>query len=185
MVVAPTFRRPGFCLFLALPLTRWMTQDKWLQHICQVSQSKCETCTLPFRPKLSLHSTCIPHICSIVIVSLLPHDPLCKLQLTSPLLTCQPAVFGVQGPKAGGRVQCYKTHLPEAPTSAISPCLKSWCAYRGFLHGTQLMDYTMCTLSVHLHVSHSDMGSQVHFHLWASIFPSTTSTDMKNHSAQG
>lgn len=45
--------------------------------------------------------------------------------------------------------------------------------------------HQLCTLSVHLHISHSDVGSQeVHFHLWASIFPSTTSADTKNHLAQ-
>lgn len=68
-----------------------------------------------------------------------------------------------------------------------STYLSSLSMSQGFLYGTQLTDYhQLCTLNVHLSISHKDVGSpEVLFHLWASIFPSTTSTDMKNHLAQG
>lgn len=164
-----------------------MTQDKWLPHICQVSESKCETHTIPFSPKLSLHSPSFPHICSTVMTSVMPCDTLYKLQLSSHLLTCQTAVSGVQNPKAEGKVQSYKSVLSKAPSSALSPWIKARYIQGGFIPGTQLMDYhQQCTLSVHLHTSHRDVGSQeIHFQLYTSIFPSATSTDVKNPLAQG
>lgn len=106
-------------LFLALSLTWWMTQDKWLPHICQVSESKCETHTIPFSLKLPLHSPSFPHICSTVVTSVMPRDTLYKLQLSSCLLTWQPTVPGVQNPKAEGKVQSYKSVLSKASTSAL------------------------------------------------------------------
>lgn len=99
-------------LFLALSLTWRMTQDKWLPHICQVSESKCETHTIPFSPQLSLHSPSFPHICSTAMTSVTPHDTLHKL--SNHLLTFQPAVPGVQNPKAEGKVQSSELVLSKA-----------------------------------------------------------------------
>lgn len=128
--------------------------------------------------KLSLRSTCIPHISSTVMAFLLPLDlSYNKLQLTSLLLTCQHAVSGYRVPKQEGGFSaichnCQK-HLPQLCTSQGLMC-------SGKLPSSDILQQ-LRALCVHLHVSLRDVGTQeVHFHLGASILPPTTSTDTKN-----
>lgn len=133
-----------------------MTQDKWLPHICQVSESKCETHTIPFSPKLSLHSPSFPHICSTVMTSVMPHDTLHKF--SNYLLTCQPAVPGVQNSKAEGKVQSSKLFLSKALLQLSLYELKPDTS-REILFLEQLMGYHQRrTLSVHLHASQQRRG---------------------------
>lgn len=116
-------------------------------------------------PKLSLRSTCIPHISSIVMAFLLPLDPSYN-KLTNLLLRCQSTASGYRVPKQEGEFSaichnCQK-HLPQL------------CASQGLMCSGRLPSLSMLhqlgTLSVHLHVSLRDVGSQeVHFHLGASM----------------
>lgn len=163
-----------------------MSQDKWLSHIWQVPESKCKTHTIPFSPKLSLHSPAShtfaaqswPLLCLVI--------PYTSYSLAATSWHTRLLCLGCRTPKQKGRFsptsQFYQMHLLQ-----LSPRIKAWYIQGGFIPGTQLMDYhQQCTLSVHLHTSHRDVGSQeIHFQLCTSIFPSATSTDMKNPLAQG
>lgn len=96
-----------------------MTQDKWFPHICQVSESKCETRTIPFSPELPLHSPSFPHICSTIRTSVMPCVTLYKLQLSNHPWHASLLCLGCRTPKQKGRFspksQFYQKHLLLSP----------------------------------------------------------------------
>lgn len=168
--------RKNWILFLALSLTWWMTQDKWLPHICQVSESKCEAHifpqAVPSQPKLPTHLQHSHDLWCLMI-------PYTSYSLAATSQHASLLCLGCRTPKQKGRFsptsQFYQKHLLQLSLHELKSDLSREALF------LELMDYhQQCTLSLHLHTSHRDVGSQeVHFQLWNSIFPSATSLTWK------